>query len=193
MKPGKIIGFYKKRWIFFGVSLSIMIIGLIFTFAKGITFDIQFTGGALLSYTYDGEVDENLAADIATQQLGRPVSTQLSEDLATGEKKLVFNIAGKYGVDAADQSKLDDALKAQFPDNQLKLSSAQMVEKFFGDQFMRKGIIALVLSTVLILCYVWIRFHLMGGLSAGVMAVVALIRRFGGFLHQCYFWTSDRR
>lgn len=175
MKEGKIIGFYKKRWTFFILSLSIMAIGIIMSFVNGINLDIQFKGGALLKYTYEGTIDENKAADIATQVLNRSVSTQLTEDIATGEQKIVFTMAGKYGVDAADQSKLDDQLKATFPDANLKLSESQMVEKFFGDKFLRQGVIALVLATFLVLVYVWIRFNLMGGLSAGAMAVVALV------------------
>ena len=175
MSENKIIGFYKKRWIFFGISIAIMIIGLIFTFVKGVTLDIQFKGGALLKYTYEGDIDEDLAAEIATDQLNRPVTTQLTENIATGEKKLVFNIAGEYGVDANDQKIFDAALKEQFPNSSLKLSESQMVEKFFGDKFLRNGIISILLATALVLVYVWIRFNLMGGLSAGVMAVVALV------------------
>lgn len=171
----KIIGFYKKRWTFFCISIAIMVIGIIFVFINGVTLDIQFKGGALIKYTYVGEVDEDLAADIASNQLGRPVSTQLTEEIATGEKKLVFNIAGEYGIDANEQKAFDAALKEQFPDSNLVLSDSRMVEKYFGDKFLRNGIISILLATALVLVYVWIRFKLMGGLSAGVMAVVALL------------------
>lgn len=175
MKPGKIIGFYQKRYIYFAISISIMVIGIICSFVNGITLDIQFKGGAILKYTYEGTIDENKAANIATDLLGRPVTTQLTKDIATNEKKLVFNIAGEYGIEASIQQKLDDSLKTTFPDSKLALSSSQMVEKFFGDKFLRQGVISVVLATVLVLVYVWIRFNYMGGLSAGVMAVVALI------------------
>lgn len=175
MSENKIIGFYKKRFIFFGISIAIMIIGIISVLINGVTLDIQFKGGALLKYTYVGDIDEDKAAGIATEQLNRPVTAQLTSDIASGEKKLVLNIAGEYGVDAADQKNFDNALKSAFPDSQLQLSESQMVEKYFGDKFLRNGIIALVLSTVLVLGYVWIRFNFMGGLSAGVMAVIALV------------------
>ena len=49
-----------------------------------------------------------------------------------------------------------------------------MVEPFFGKKFLTDGIIAIVLSSILVMVYVWIRFSRMGGLSAGVMALVAL-------------------
>ncbi len=87
---------------------------------------------------------------------------------------LIINIAGNYGVDAKDQLTFDDALKAKFPDAKLELSSSSMVEPFFGQKFLRNGIIAIALSAILVMIYVWIRFSRIGGLSAGVMALVAL-------------------
>ena len=178
-KENHIIGFFAKRKIYFAISFSIMVIGIIMAFINGVQLDIQFKGGAMLKYTYANEVNADTAADIASGILNRPVSTQLTKDIATGENKLVFNIAGNYGVDAADQSKLDSKLKEAFPDSQLKQSEATMVEPFFGRKFLSQGILSIILASVLVLCYVWIRFKIMGGLSAGVMALIAL-------LHDCF-------
>lgn len=174
-KNGKIINFYKKRFVFFGISAAIMLAGIIALFINGVQLDIQFKGGALLKYTYVGEIDEKKAADIASDVLNRPVTTQLTTDIASGEDRLIFNIAGEYGVDAKDQSTFDAALKEAFPDSQLKLSESSMVEKYFGDKFLRNGILSISLAGALVLVYVWIRFKMIGGLSAGVMAIVALI------------------
>ncbi len=178
-KENHIIGFYAKRKVYFAISLSIMLIGIIMAFINGVQLDIQFKGGAMLKYTYVGEIDSEKAADIATDILNRPVSTQLTEDITSGEDKLVFTIAGNYGVDAADQDKLDVKLKETFPDSQLKQSEATMVEPFFGRKFLTQGILSIVLASILVLCYVWIRFKIMGGLSAGVMALIALV-------HDCF-------
>ncbi len=175
MNGSKIIGFYKKRFIFFGISLTIMLIGLIFSFTKGVSLDIQFKGGALLRYSFEGKVNADEAADLATKQLGRPVTTQITSDLKTEEQRLVFNIAGEYGLDAKDQQAFDNALKAEFPEAKLELSDSQMVEKFFGDKFLSNGITAILLAAVLVMLYVWIRFKMMGGLSAGIMALIALL------------------
>lgn len=172
---GRIINFYKKRFIFFGISAVIMLVGIIAMFINGVQLDIQFKGGALLKYTYVGDIDENRAADIATDVLNRPVTTQLTTDIASGEDRLIFNIAGEYGVDAKDQHTFDEALKEAFPNSELKLSEASMVEKFFGEKFLRNGILSITLATGLVLIYVWIRFKMIGGISAGVMAIVALV------------------
>lgn len=170
-----IMNFYKKRFIFFAISLTIMVIGLIEMGRNGVQLDISFKGGALLKYTFTGDLNADNAADVASDLLGRPVTTQLTEDMASGEKRLILNISGNTGVDASDQVKFDASLKEKFPDNNLTLSESSMVEPFFGHKFLTNGIIAIVLSFSLVMIYVWIRFSKIGGLSAGVMAIIALI------------------
>lgn len=170
-----IMNFYKKRFIFFAISLAIMVIGLIEMGRNGVQLDIAFKGGALLKYTFTGDLNADNAGDVATNLLGRPVTAQLTEDMASGEKRLILNISGNTGVDANDQVKFDASLKEKFPDNNLTLSESSMVEPFFGHKFLTRGIIAIVLSFCLVMIYVWIRFSKIGGLSAGVMAIIALI------------------
>lgn len=171
----KIFSFYKKRWIFFAASMIVMAAGVIGLFINGLHLDIQFKGGALLKYSYVGEINADSAADIVSGLLGRPVTTQLTSDLVSGEKRLVINIADNQGLAAADQQKVDSALKEKFPDTGIQLSESSVVLPFFGQKFLQNGILALILSSVLVVIYVWIRFHRMGGLSAGVMALIALL------------------
>lgn len=169
-----IVEFYKKRWIFFGISIALMLTGIVGMLINGVQLDIQFKGGALLKYDYVGEINADEASDVVSEILSRPISTQLTSDLSSGANRLVINIAGDYGVDAKEQLKIDDALKERFPQAQLDLAESSMVEAFFGKKFLQKGITAIILSAILVMIYVWIRFRNIGGLSAGVMALVAL-------------------
>lgn len=170
-----IIDFYGKRRIFFTISILIMLLGIIMSFVNGINLDIQFQGGALLKYSYKGEIDANFAADVASDALGRATSGQVITDLASGEKRLVLNIAGNTGLAAEEQQALNNILKGSFPDAELAISESSMVEPFFGRMFLRKGILSILLSLLLVMIYVWIRFRRIGGLSAGVMALTALM------------------
>lgn len=171
----KILHFFNKRYIFFAISLTIMLVGLINLKLFGVQLDIQFKGGAMLKYSYTGDINAENAADVASDLLGRPVTTNITKDMKTGEQRLVLNIAGNYGVDAKDQVKFDDSLKAKFKDNSLTLAESSMVEPFFGHKFLTNGVIAIVLSFVLVMAYVWFRFKKIGGLSAGLMAIIALV------------------
>lgn len=48
--------FYKNRKILFGISIGLMVIGLIFNFIRGTKMDIQFVGGAMIKYSVDEAV-----------------------------------------------------------------------------------------------------------------------------------------
>ncbi len=170
----KTIKFYEKRYIYFIISGLIFLAGIVAIFINGVQLDIQFKGGAILKYSFAGTMDHDKVASTVEDTLNRLVDVQESSDLSTNAKRLVLNLAGDYGLSADDQTKLDTALKEAFPDNSLSLQETSLVEPFFGHRFLRNGIIALVLSSVLIVLYVWLRFRRINGLSAGVMALVAL-------------------
>ena len=52
------IDFIGNKKILFGISLSIMLIGIIFNFIFGTELDIQFTVGSIVKYSYEGDIDE---------------------------------------------------------------------------------------------------------------------------------------
>lgn len=168
------IKFYKNRYKFFAISLVLIVLGFIFLGINGMDLSIQFKGGAILKYTYQNEIDTEQVAAVVSQTLNRSADVQLTTDLATDTQKVVISLAGTEGVSAQDQETLDNALKATFPDNGLNLSESNIVQAFIGKKFLQNSMIALILSSVLIVIYVAIRFQKISGLSAGVMALVAL-------------------
>ena len=44
---GKKIDFFSKRKVFFGISIGLILIGIVFNCIFGINLDIQFSGGAM--------------------------------------------------------------------------------------------------------------------------------------------------
>lgn len=169
------IKFYNKRKIFFAVSSAIMIIGIISLFINGINLSIQFKGGAIIKYSYTGEIDSELAADKASEILNRNTEVQLTDDLATHSKKLVLNLSGNSGLEAGEQAKLDEALKKEFPDAKLELAESNVVEPFIGKRFLMKSLVAIALTSLFIVVYVRFRFKRISGLSAGVIGLIALL------------------
>ncbi len=63
----------------------------------------------------------------------------------------------------------------EFSGNNLQVSETYNVDPFYGQEFFTKGIIAIALAALFIVIYVWFRFRSIHGLSAGVMALVALL------------------
>lgn len=169
------IRFYQKRFVFLAISLAIFLIGIIASFVNGIQLDIEFKGGSILKYETAIDINTEQADSLVSKTLDRLASCQITSDIATNTKKLVINLAGNEGLSAQDQEKLDTALKSEFKDANLKLSESSVVEPFIGKKYARNGTIAIILSFLLIILYVWYSFRKIGGLSAGVMALVALV------------------
>ncbi len=169
------IRFYKHRYIFFAISVFFILIGVIATFINGIQLDIQFKGGTILKYTYTATIDAEQAEKIIEQTVGRPTNCQLQSNMANDEHKLVVSLASNEALTSHEQEAITAALEAAFPDAGLALSESLTVEPFIGKRFFKNGMIAIGLSFLLILIYVGFRFRNIGGLSAGSMAIVALL------------------
>ena len=169
------IKFYANRKIFFTISLVIMLAGIISIFVNGVNLSIQFKGGAILKYSFEGEMDAIKAESVSTKVLNRNTEVQITEDLVTENKKLVLNLSGNAGLEASEQDELEQALKKEFPDSNIKLAESNVVEPFIGKRFLTNGMIAIGLTSLFIILYVRFRFQKISGLSAGVIGLIAML------------------
>jgi preprotein translocase subunit SecF len=128
----KYFTFYAHRKIFYMISLAIMIIGIIGVAVRGVHLDIQFTGGAILKYSYQGELDADAVADEASEILGRLTSAQITKDLNSGENRVVLNLAGEYGMSSDEQAEFLAKLNEKFPTAQFVNAESSLVQPFFG-------------------------------------------------------------
>lgn len=172
------IKFYENRKIYFAISVLILLVGIGSMFINGVNLSIQFKGGAIIKYSFTGDLNINEVAKVSSDVLKRDTEVQITEDLATKSKKVVLNLSGNSGLDAADQEKLDSTLKEQFASANLEFSESNIVQPFIGKKFLMNGFIAIALSSAFIILYVWLRFKKISGLSAGVIGLIAL-------LHDC--------
>lgn len=174
----KVLKVFKYRKVFFSISIALIVLGIIATAFMGVTLDIQFKGGAIIKYTYDGELTSQQKNDIpqlVQDTLSRSATLQTTDE-GTKTQKMVLNLTGNQGLSAELQNTLHTKLQQTYPQSNFAISETNIVEPFIGERFMRNGIIAIVLASVLIIIYIWIRFKQISGLSAGVMAIIALLQ-----------------
>jgi len=171
-----VIKFYENRWKFYSISLAIILIGIIAIFVNGVALDIQFQGGAIIKYSYTGEVNLEDVDKIATDALGgRNVDVQMTEDLDGATQKLVLNLSGNEGLAADEQAQLETALKEKYPDANIAVSESSIVEPFIGKKFLTDSLKALVIAGILLVLYIWYSFRKISGISLGVFALLALL------------------
>ena len=171
------IKFYKNRKWFYIFSLALMIIGVVMVFVKGVHLDIQFSGGAKISYDYKGDIDVSEVESIATDIIGKKASAQtqtaVSEDKDV--KSIVISFGGKSSITPEKLDKLTKAINEKFSDNKIVQGETQSVEPYIGERFFKRGLIAMAIASVFIVIYVTIRFKKISGFSAAITSLIALL------------------
>ena len=177
----KKIDFFGKRKVFFGISIGLIIIGIVFNVIFGINLDIQFSGGSMISYTYNGDVNESELKDLVQEITpNNQVSFSISKNIAGNSDKgdgyyLTVQFPGKNAILTEVQSEISNALEEKYPDNNFEVSEFTSVDPTMGSKFFVKCLVAVAIACILMVIYVTIRFKKIGGMSAGVMGLVALL------------------
>ena len=176
----KDLNFIGRSKIFFGISLAIILVGIVCNVIFGTTLDIQFKGGSIITYSFSGDVDENVLTD--TIQKATPnneVSFAIAKDIMNNTADadaytIDVNFSGETAISPAQQDAVTKALTEKFPENNFEYQESSSVEASMGFKFLLKCLTAVLIACVLMVLYVTIRFRRIGGFSAGIMALVAL-------------------
>ena len=169
------INFFAHRKYYFTISIMLIVVMFACALVFGVNLDIQFKGGALLTYSYTGDLDASAFQKAAEKVLGQSVSMQESTDIATGKQNIVLSLPTSEGIDAERQAALAAALNEQFSGNEIETASISVVNPTIGGEFLAKCLVAIGFAALLMVFYVSFRFRRIGGWSAGVTAVVALV------------------
>ncbi len=175
-----------KRKVFFGISICIVAAVLVMTAVKGVSLDIQFKGGAVITMGYEGEADSAAVNSAVSEVLGSGVTLQTGTNMATGANTLTISMPGVSTVTTEQMTQLTEGLQAACPDNNFQQLEMSNVNPTIGGEFLNKCLVAVAAAIVLILLYISVRFRNIGGLPAGAIAVVALVNDlivvFGAFV-----------
>ena len=172
--------FCGKRKYFLMGSLAIIVIGILVNIFFGTEMDIQFTGGAIIKYSYQGDIDGSRAEQLLEDKSGSKVEMQYNYNVYVPEKEgtannLSVSISDNSALTMERQQEMLSSLQEAFPDNQFEQMEANSVDPTMGREFFLKCLVAVVLASVLMLIYVAFRFKRIGGWSAGLLALIALL------------------
>lgn len=173
------IHFFKNRKIYFSISLALIAVGLICNIFMGVNLDIQFRGGAIVKYSYTGTIDTDAVADVSEEVSGDSVDVRIYENVQNDGEAAVNHVSisfvGNQSISLENQKKIQESLSAKYPDAGFELVESSSVNPTMGQQFFAKCLIAVAVTFLLLIIYVALRFKKIGGASAGVMAIIALL------------------
>ena len=158
------------------ISATVILIGIICNIVFGVHLDIQFTGGTIISYNYQGDIAENELKDYAQEITDKRITTTISKNFAGNGNVLSLQLPGDETITPEGQKEITSKLQEKYADNKFTLSDSSSVEPTMGLMFFLKCLCAIAIAAVIIVLYVAIRFKKIGGLSAGCMALVALFQ-----------------
>ena len=171
--------FVGRKKLFFIISAVAIAISIRSSFIFGANLDIQFKGGTILTYIYDGELDQSQFESDATAALdGIGVTSTVGEDFSTGRNNIQLSLISNSGLTSDKQFELTNTLTEKYAANNIELIESSDVSPSSGKEFFLKCLVAVLLSFIVLVIYIAIRFKNIGGWLAGVCAIAAL-------LHDC--------
>lgn len=169
------IDFYKNRKIYFGISIAVILIGLICNFIFGAKLDIQFAGGAMIKYSVDGEVDSNEIAELIKNETGRTVSVATNQTIGSDAYQITVSFAGNESVSLEEQKSIAQSLSDAYAERTFGVIESSSVDPTMGAKFFQKCLVCMAITFAILLVYIALRFKKIGGLTAGVTAIIALV------------------
>jgi preprotein translocase subunit SecF len=157
----------EKKWLWFSISIVIIVIGVIAMGTKGLDYGIDFAGGTVIKI--DMKKDFN-KADI--DQLIKKYDADALSNKVTPEGKTTpeLEIRGKNftGENIATMFK---EIKDKYKLTDADLISQDNVGASVGNELKQKAVVALLIATACVLIYVGIRFEF----NFGMAAIIALV------------------
>ncbi len=153
----------------------IIVAGIIVGLVAGLKLDINFSGGARITYSYTGNVKQEDFAAAVKGAVDKEFTVSKNESLAGDTKTYTINLSGKNALSADKQEAITKALEGKFKDNKIELYDSNSVSSSVAGSFFAKSMVAVLLTALFVVIYVGIRFRNIGGISAALTALVALV------------------
>ena len=157
------------------IYLAIFLIGIVIAGIWGVDLDINFRGGTKIAYSYTGDIKVADIEAAVKEKIDKKFTVGLSEALAGDTKTFEISLVGKDALSAEDQDALAKNLGEKFKDNKIDLYNSNSVSPTIAGSFFAKCLVAVTITALLVVLYVGIRFKKIGGVSAALTALVALV------------------
>lgn len=158
----------KRYKIFFAITITFLIIGLGSMFIKGFNMGIDFTGGSIMDLQFNKTVSVAEVRDVLKERdLGNAIIQLESDDSSATSAKGVLIRTGVISDEQRQQVMAD--LKSKLGD--FAIQRVENVGATIGGELIQQAVLAIVLSWVLMIAYITIRFEF----RFAIAAIIALI------------------
>ena len=159
-KIRRVIPFMRHALVFNVISLITFLLAVFFLASNGLNFSVEFTGGTLLEVSYQESAD----VDRIRQALDKGGFKAEVQNFGSSREVLI-RMHPEKGQTSADLSqKVMGLLQAE--GKPVELRRVEYVGPQVGEELAASGALALLVTAVFIVLYLWMRFEWRFGLSA---------------------------
>jgi len=163
----------KKK--FLAIPVVILTAAIAVMVFAGMEVAIEFRGGTILNYTYEGELEADTIQELVEAQDLGSVSVRIGTAFGTDLNTATIEFASSEGLTAEVQHELSRTLVDEFSENSFAPAGSQDVNPSMGRDFFLKCLVAVLFSFLVLLIYVALRFKKVGGWSSGFFTILALL------------------
>jgi len=152
--------FITRRKIFYAVSIAIIVIGLAVTGIRGLNYGIDFTGGTMMQIDMGKQVSQTEIANALD-------SFDLDEEVIySGDENQEIILRTTKSLENTQRMEIVDALGESFGVTSDDVLSIEQFGPSVGKELQKNALIAVLISVLGMLIYVWFRFEWKFGLAA---------------------------
>lgn len=164
--PFDIVG---KRKIWYALSSIVILAGIVCMFVRGFNFSIDFTGGTMIELRFDTAVQIEDVRKVLTKYELDTSTIQLSGDIKTDETKGNDVMIRTIDLEETQRKEIMASIKNDL--GNYTVLREEKVGAVIGSELLLNALWATILSWLLIIAYVTVRFEFRFALSA-VLALV---------------------
>lgn len=155
--------FITPKWIWFSISLLIIVVGIVAYFIKGPSFGIDFVGGTLIDVVFKNDASVPQIRELIVRE---GYKDNVVQNVETNEREFIIKTKS---LTKDEEKKLIDSLDREFGIETVK--AIKTVSPTWGVQITNSALRALIVSLLIVLIYVTIRLEF----KMGISAIVALL------------------
>ena len=166
IKSATKINFMKIKKLTLVISFILFSLSLFAVFFKGLNLGIDFTGGSLIEVRFENKINlNNLRNEMKKLDLG-----EIQLQTIGNENDVVIRVQEKKNSDGTD-IKTINVIKNFLNEKSVEYRRTEFVGPKVGDELVNAGILAVMVSLIGILIYIWLRFQW----NFAIGAIIALI------------------
>ncbi len=142
-----------KRKIWYTISITVIVIGLLFLLINGLNLGIDFNGGTLMEFSFTENVTSEEVRDVL-ERIGVAEDSKIQQSESAGEHGVIIRAKT---LESEEIVTVDNAIRDEF--DSAEMLRTEMVGPTIGRELRINALLAMIAASIAIVAYISFRFE----------------------------------